>query len=227
VYSRVIDDEVVTFDTSGGLLNASLVMIDHESTSYWSIMSGRAIWGRHRGRPLQVVPGADKTTYGDWRDRHPHTRVLSVDGNEHATLSQRYDRYFASPEGFRSMSSGDDRLVDKDLLYGLHEAGTSWAVPHTRIGGGAVVAIGEKRLFLWRRPGDSPFQGSAAWWLAAADTLQPQGKSWLLRRGADNYRFDVSNRAFPEALDLRPATGFDTYWYVWSLTNPDTRVIAR
>ncbi|MBD06506.1 MAG: hypothetical protein CME24_19410, partial [Gemmatimonadetes bacterium] len=51
------------------------------------------------------------------------------------------------------------------LLYGLHVGEVPRVVAHDRFDGGGVVAIGERRLFLYRVSRDSPFQGTAAWWL--------------------------------------------------------------
>lgn len=48
------------------------------------------------------------------------------------------------------------------LLYGLHVGEVPWVVAHDRFDGGGVVAIGERRLFLYRVSRDSPFQGTLA-----------------------------------------------------------------
>jgi hypothetical protein len=42
------------------------------------------------------------------------------------------------------------------LLYGLHVGEVPWVVAHDRFDGGGVVAMGERRLFLYRLSRDSP-----------------------------------------------------------------------
>jgi hypothetical protein len=224
VYSRVIEEEVVTFEASGGLLNAGLVMLDQETKSYWSIMTEDAIWGKHKGQRLQVLPGSQKITFGQWRDLHPETQVLSAGGTEHAEVNP-YDRYFSSPGGFRGLTASDRRLPDKALLYGLHVDDTPWVIAHANFDSGAVATVGGRQLFLYRLDEDSPFQGTAALWLAEGDQiLKGEDGGWALERGGDAHPFDPSTRSFPTSLDLEAATGFDTYWYIWSLTNPATQI---
>lgn len=224
MYSRVIEEEVVTFEASGGLLNAGLVMLDQETKSYWSIMTEDAIWGEHKGQRLQVLPGAQKMTFGQWRGLHPDTMVLSAGDIEHAEVNA-YDRYFSSPGGFRGLTASDRRLPDKALLYGLHVDDTPWVIAHANFDGGAVATVGGRPLFLYRQKKDSPFQGTAALWLAEGDQiLRGEDGGWVLEREGNTHPFEPETRAFPASLQLEAAAGFDTYWYIWSLTNTETQI---
>ncbi len=198
-------------------------MLDHETRSYWSIMSEEAIWGKRKGQRLQPLQGSQKMQFGQWRALHPNTKVLSTDGIQHSRRNP-YDQYFTSAEGFRGLSASDGRLKDKALLYGLHVAGKPWIVAHDRFHGGGVATVGHQRLFLYREAADSPFQGTAAVWLLPGDTLKRTEEDWVLQRGGVGHRFDVATRSFSSALKLQTATGFDTYWYIWSLTNPETQI---
>ena len=112
------------------------------------------------------------------------------------------------------------------LLYGMHVGEVPWVVAHDRFDGGGVVAIGERRLFLYRESRDSPFQGTAAWWLAPGDKLNQNDAGWILRRGKQQHAFDTATRSFTGNPRLESATGFDTYSYIWSLTNPQTQIAA-
>ena len=85
MYDRTYRDQTLDFETSGGLLDASLVMRDRQTDSWWLIMEGTAIEGELHGEALQQLPGAEKTTWGDWRQRYPQSLVLSVDGEEHVS----------------------------------------------------------------------------------------------------------------------------------------------
>ena len=71
-----------------------------------------------------------------------------------------------------------------------------------------------------------PFQGTAAWWLAPGDKLNQNDAGWILRRGEQQHAFDTATRSFTVNPRLESATGFDTYWYIWSLTNPQTQIAA-
>jgi hypothetical protein len=223
VYSRAINQDTLTFEASGGLLNAGLVMLDRETRSYWSIMTEDAIWGEHKGQPLSVLPGARKMTFGQWHKLHPQTRVLSVEGTVHSPTNS-YDRYFSTSGGFRGLRANDRRLQDKALLYGLHVEGEPWIIAHDQFDGGDVATIGARRLFLFRLETDSPFQGTTAWWLEADDVVEKRDGGWVLVRQDVEHPFSVSTRTFAASPGLVQATGFDTYWYIWSLTNPETQI---
>lgn len=229
MYSREINGKTLTFEPSGALLNASLVMRDRETDSWWSIITDRAIHGAVEGERLRQLQGAEKTTFGAWRARHPDTLVLSVDGVEHVA-DAHYDSYFASAEGFRGLSAVDDRLADKASIFAFHWRGRPHAVPHPRFVGGGVIELDDgQRLFLYRQADDSHYRSTLALRLPAGARLERTGSDdgWRLRTDDGRpLRFDPEARRFaaPEA-SLEPVAGFDTYWYIWSLTHPETELL--
>ena len=80
-------------------MDASLVMRDRETDSWWSIMTSDAIGGELDGTDLVELPRGEKVTWKDWRGRHPGTLVLSVEGEEHVE-NNPYDNYFTSESTF-------------------------------------------------------------------------------------------------------------------------------
>ena len=56
MYDRQYNGKVFTFEPSGGLVNATLVMQDFETDSYWSIMTHEAIEGEEKGTKLKELP---------------------------------------------------------------------------------------------------------------------------------------------------------------------------
>ncbi len=225
MYSRQRDDQTYTFEASGGLLNAGLVMRDRETDSWWSIINEEAIHGPAEGQRLEQVPGSVKTTWGDWRRRHPHSRVLSVEGQEHRAESP-YDRYFASEEGFRKLKASDGELRDKAAIYVFHYGGKPFAVPHSEFAGGGVVRLGERQLFLYRRGDDSFYRSTVALLADAGAGFSAAEDGWRLAGGGAEHSFRAAERAFEDEESLAETfTGFDTFWYIWSLTNPETEVL--
>ena len=83
MYDRNIDDTVYEFEPSGALYHSALVMMDRQTDSYWAMMSAKAIGGPKQETPLTELPLAHKTTWADWREQHPNTLVLIVDGKTH------------------------------------------------------------------------------------------------------------------------------------------------
>lgn len=224
MYRRSYDEKTFTLEPSGGLLHASLVMLDRETESYWSIMTDEAIHGPEKGQKLEQVPGSVKTTWGQWKAKHPTTKILSVEGREHDEGSP-YDKYFASEDGFRGLKATDHRLKDKAEIYAIELDGKALAVDHGSYADiGMVVETGGRRLFLYREKEDSFYRGSSAWWVPMEAKLSRENGQWTLALGEEVLSWSSEERKFSGG-HLEEAWGFDTYWYIWSLTNPDTEVI--
>ena len=64
------------------------------------------------------------------------------------------------------------------------------------------------------------FRGSAAF-ISKSGFDAVEG-AWVER--ATGARFDASSRDFGEA-GVERLNGFDTFWYTWSLTHPDTKLL--
>ena len=71
VYGRSYGDRKLNFEASGALKQASLIMRDRETDSWWSIMTSDAIGGELVGTDLVELPRGEKVTWKDWRRRHP------------------------------------------------------------------------------------------------------------------------------------------------------------
>jgi len=81
VYARRVEGRELTFDFAEGLLKDNLLVVDRETGSIWSQLEGKAISGPMKNMPLQVVPSL-QTTWKHWRQRHPSTRVVVVEGEK-------------------------------------------------------------------------------------------------------------------------------------------------
>ena len=214
VYGREIDGETLSFEPSGALLDASLVMRDRETDSWWSIMTSDAIGGPLGGTDLRELPVGEKTTWGDWIARHPETLVLSVDGREHVE-SNPYESYLASDDTFRGMEADfdDDRLPPKEPVYAFWDEGQPHAVAHDVIEGGRVFDLGEGAVFLHRSEGEPFLASSRAWRLpaGAADGAEPGDLLARLEAG--------------ELEGAEPVEGFDTFWYTWASVHEETELL--
>ena len=222
VYGREYDGQELTFEPSGGLINASLVMQDRETDSYWSIMTDEAVQGARKGEKLKKIYAGKKIMWKDWRQEHPNTLVLSVDGKEDTSFG--YSRYFGSDEGFRGISAKDTRMEDKEPIFTFHLAGAKYAIPFKLVEGGKIINIGDKNLFIFRPMGSAIFYSTVAYRSNDRNFIYEDG---LWKIEYTSCIFDRELGAFPEDEKDCSAIleGFDTFWYIWSLTNPDTKVI--
>ncbi len=117
VYARSFGDTTLTLIVSGKLWRNSLIMMDEETGTLWSHVSGEAMEGPLAGRRLQPVPSV-QTTWAAWRAAHPATRVLQ---KPEEIKASRYREYFADPDRagiFRTFWL-QDRMPAKALVHGL------------------------------------------------------------------------------------------------------------
>jgi len=211
VYGRRYGSRELNFEASGGLLEASLVMRDRETDSWWSIMTSTAIGGELEGAGLEELPVGEKTTWGDWKQRYPTTKILSVDGKEHE-LTNSYDNYFGSEGTFRDLQITDDRLDPKAQIFSFWHDGRPFAAAHEAFVGGVIFALDDgARIFLHRDAGASFFASTDAYRLD--DTVDDKPRRLWKRINAGDH----------SGVEVLP--GFDTYWYTWVSVNEGSELI--
>ncbi len=210
VYGRRVAGRELTLEASGALLDASLVMRDRETDSWWSLMSSSAIGGELEGTRLPELPAGEKTSWKEWRARHPDTLVLSVGGREHVS-ENAYDTYFASERTFRGITVKDRRLPAREPVFTFRLGGRPYAAAHSAFEGGKLFEIDGARILLYRPSGASPFESTKAVLVEGAADGGPEDPLRLLARA--------------ERGDLERLPGFDTFWYTWVAVNPETRLL--
>ena len=231
MYDRSYDDLELQFETSGGLLHASLVMRDAQTDSWWSIMTGDAIDGSMKGERLKELPSlGEKITWGDWRKRYPQSVVLSVEGVEHDD-SNPYDNYFDSDRTFRGATIDDDRMSPKTSIFSFQHDDVAYAVAHQSFENGGVFEFSDDnkksaQIFVYRPSGASMFLSSVAL-RVPRDLLKPEGESWLFR-SPDGWQEINSGESLQRLIVLEEVShlsGFDTFWYNWVAVHNDTVVL--
>ncbi len=196
-------------------MEASLVMRDRETDSWWSIMTSTAIGGAMAGADLVELPLGEKTTWRSWKERHPDTLVLSVHGREHERLNP-YGSYYASEGTFRGLKISDHRLKPKAPIYSFWLRGKPYAASHASFEGGKIFApkgLAGKRLLLYRPRGASMFESTRAF-VVAAETASGTAEPEALVERID------AGEASAERLP-----GFDTFWYSWISVNKNSLLL--
>ena len=170
VHARELDGRTLTFLVSGKLWRNSLVMQDSETGTLWSHVTGEALDGELAGAQLALIP-AVQTTWANWRDAHPETRVLLKSA---AVNSSRYAAYFADPErtGLFRANWLQDRLPGKELVYGLRSGPHAVAVTAGVLAGGQPlpVEVGDETITIQQ----SADGGVRAWALTDAGERDPR-----------------------------------------------------
>lgn len=215
MYDREYNGRTLEFETSGGLLDASLVMRDRETDSWWSIMTGDAIGGNMRGEKLKEMPVSEKATWGDWKKRHPDTLALSVGGREH-NPRDAYDGYFTSERTFRNIEIHDDRMQPKQPIFSFRHGVLAYAVAHETFAGGGVFDL----------QGDAAEQYQVVLFRDASASLRSSTTALLVPKGlVEAVDGPQTVATLAARSDVERLAGFDTFWYNWVLAHPKTIVL--
>jgi len=211
VYGREYGDQVLSFEPSGALWEASLVMRDRETDSWWSIISGEAVGGDLTGEKLDELPVGEKVRWSEWRRRYPETLVLSVDGQEHDPRNP-YAGYFQSDRTFQRIEAKDGRLSAKEPVFAFRLDGAQYAVPHSAIEGGATVVIGDKQLFLYRPAGADVFESTRAYEAEGKEKrIEMVESGWVDKKSGLEFTEGAGFSGVVKGVDK--LAGFDTFWY--------------
>lgn len=223
MYGREYGGRELRFEPSGGLIAYSLVMMDKETDSYWSLMTSASLAGEYKGTHLQELPVGEKIQWKDWAAKHPDTLVLSVDGIEHEKINP-YENYLNSEKGFRDSEVEDKRLATKSSIYAFHRAGKAYAVPFEEVENGARFEVDSVELFLYRPTNVEIFYSTLAFVSEDGGFVERDGV-WF--HAASGARFDPENAAFlgGENQAVARLDGFDTFWFNWSMSQPDTLIL--
>ena len=223
MYDRHYNGQTYTFEPSGGLVNATLVMQDFETNTYWAIISNEAIEGEKKGTKLKELPIAHKVQWEEWVIKYPNTLVLSVNGKEDARSG--YVSYFNSPRGFRDFRATDRRLESKEQVFTFEYENKRYAVVNESIEGGKVFDLGSARLFLYRPEEAEMFYSTVAFLTTSLGFARVE-KGWQEIESECIFNADTQTFSGGKSTCPKRFSGFDTFWYTWSLNNPDTELLG-
>ncbi len=197
-------------------------MQDRETDTYWSIMNDMAVSGKLSGKRLEKIPSGIKTQWKDWKEKYPQSLVLSVNGKEDAPVG--YTNYYNSAAGYRGIQAKDRRLPDKEPVFTFEYDGRKFAIPTQSTEGGTVIKFDDGHIFLFRPVNAALFYSTQAF-IISGDRFVNKNGLWKTEKNRCDFdrefrNFIGSGPSCPQRL-----TGFDTFWYIWSLINPDTKLL--
>ena len=144
VFSRRLENRTLTFGNTSALFESDMVMLDYETGSYWWQVAGRAIVGTLTDKTLTLLPSFTGK-WGEWRNFHPQTQVLSRDTGFARDYS--YDPFREYPEsvnrgGFAfpvSDAGKDPRLPPGETVLAVKVENDAKAYPVAKLGFAAIM----------------------------------------------------------------------------------------
>ncbi len=235
VFDRRIDGTTHVFGNTSALYQNDLVMIDHETGSYWFQTGGEAVIGPLSATRLEPLPSV-MMPWADWLELHPDTLVLSRDQG-FDTPPSRYDRdpfgsYAQSVDAGRFPFPVDEerisgRLRLSEIVLTVKVGETEKAYPIGRVGDNAAndEIDGTPVVVLARLSGPS----------AAAYSPELNGsKLEFSSDGEGNYTdsltnstWDFTGRAIAGELSgrqLEPLPTRRAMWFSVSIDQPDIEI---
>lgn len=101
---------MLTFDFAMGLVKNNLLVVDRETESVWSQLDNKAISGPKEGEPMTIVPTL-QTTWKFWREKHPDTKVMIVEGKK------------GRPYLYRNRKMGEPRPTSRPTTHDMGAIG--------------------------------------------------------------------------------------------------------
>lgn len=213
--------------TSGFLYRSNKLMYDKATQSLWSTMRGVPVIGPLVDQGIELKRFAVVTsTWGEWRQRHPQTQVLSIESGHKRDYAEgaAYRNYFATDELMFPVPQPDARLQNKAEVFGvlLHDAGAvamsaeflaRHPVYHDRIGTTSVVVLTDKS-------GANRAYASADIVFSSIDSdasvIAKDGSRWLQAEDA------LSNE---DGRKLARIPAHRAFWFGWHAAFPNTRLV--
>ena len=215
--------------TSGFLYRSNKLMYDQTTQSLWSTMRGAPVVGPLAGKGIALARGSVvTTTWGEWRRRHPDTRVLSLETGYERNYAEgaAYREYFATDELMFEVPTLDTRLKNKDevftVLLGRHRDRplaisadflAANPVHHDAIEGTALVVLtdpsGANRAYASEDVTFTGYDGDRS-------VEDSSGTTWTM---------DENALTAEDGRVLRRIPAQRAFWFGWYAAFPHTRLV--
>ena len=122
LYKTEYEGKNYALGTSGFLYRSNKLMYDSATQSLWNTVWGEPVIGPLKGQGIKLEHmSVVTTTWGEWRSRHPDTKVLSLETGHQRDYGEgvAYRRYFATDELMFTVPFKDKRLKNKDEILAL------------------------------------------------------------------------------------------------------------
>jgi len=223
LFDRMVEGQVVDFETSGLLINSNKIMVDAQTDTLWSHLEAVGLGGTHTGVELEQFP-LETTTWGDWAAAHPDTEVLAIpetvfsdnpeqQGVRDYSPDAAYRFYYDDPDvWFPILDTPTDEIELKQPVIGLTDNDEHLAVTVVGIveAGPRVFQVGAEVVLL------VPTGSVGARAYDASDADLADGDTPTLTRS------DEAVAVLDDGAELPRLVVDQGLWFAWFGNHPET-----
>ncbi len=133
VFNALVNGKALTFGVSGLLYNSDVLLYDKQTESLWSQMMAKSINGKQSGRKLEMLP-SDLTTWGQWKEKHPYTKVLSNQtGFSKNYAKDPYQGYTDTDKTYFPVNATSNKVASKERVLGVQVKSGFKAYPYSEL----------------------------------------------------------------------------------------------
>jgi uncharacterized protein DUF3179 len=133
VFNSSVNGKTLTFGVSGLLFNSDVLLYDKQTESLWSQMMAKSINGKQVGRKLEIIH-SDLTTWGQWKQNHPNTLVLSTQtGFKRDYTRDPYQGYISTEKTYFPVNATSNKVPGKERVLGVQVKNGFKAYPYSEL----------------------------------------------------------------------------------------------
>ncbi len=234
LYDAELDGKVQRIGTSGFLYQSNKLMYDSGSRTLWHSLTGDPVIGklafsdlRFKQLPLTL------TTWGDWLEKNPKTKVLDIDtgfDRNYRNLNTRgsaYYDYFNSSDWLFPTFQTNEALNLKDRVLALNYADSPKAYSLEALQETPVVndTLGGQELVITF----NPLAEAARTYERAGHNFTPtQDPDVVLDEDGVQWRVEETGLVKSDGTEtLARLPGQVSYWFGWVAFHPDTEIFGK
>jgi hypothetical protein len=214
--------------TSGFLYRSNKLMYDQTTQSLWSTLEGKPVVGPLVDKGIQLdYLSVVTTTWGEWKRRHPNTKVLSLNTGHSRDYGEgvAYKNYFADDELMFNVPKVDKRLKNKQSILAIRVKEVpdetlaisskflqKNRIYHEIIGSKSIVVLTDKT--------------------GASRVYETNGTEFKRIRNNDyiednnDVLWTITESELRSEVGIRKRVqSFNAFWFGWQAVYPDTRLI--
>ena len=227
-YDMRHDGVVHGLGTSGFLFRSNKLMYDGATQSLWSTIEGVPVVGPLSGDTIELATfPVVTTTWGEWRKRHPESRVLDVATGHDRDYGEgvAYKDYFATDRLMFPVPLEDSRLNNKDEVMIIRSPG--YKNDPLAI---SVKYLMKKRLYNGKIAGQSfvvvtDKEGAARAYSTGNVVFEKMDSGLLLDSEGRSWTMEETQLANPNLDPLPRLPSHNIFWFAWYNAYPNTRLV--